>query len=50
LTDQQLVDLIDVLAGEKQETDYLRGVAERKVRVLRAELARRSDSADDDVK
>jgi hypothetical protein len=47
LTDQELVQLIDVLTDEEQESEYLRGVAQRKVRLLRGELARRSGSADD---
>ena len=47
LTDQELVDLIDALSHEEQQTDYLGVVAQRKVTVLREELARRSGSADD---
>jgi hypothetical protein len=47
LTEQQLVELIDVLSHEEEDTEYLRGVARRKVLVLRAELARRSDGVDD---
>jgi hypothetical protein len=46
LTDQELVELIDVLTRDKQETDYLRGVAQRKVAILRDELIRRSGSGD----
>ncbi|MGZ4285467.1 MAG: hypothetical protein ACXVHB_14930 [Solirubrobacteraceae bacterium] len=49
MSDEQLVDLIDELTTQDQETAYLRDVAERKVVVLRAELTRRSSSADDDV-
>jgi RsiG-like len=48
LTDQKLVELIDALTRDNQETEYLRGVAERKVQVLRAELARRSGREGDD--
>ncbi len=47
LTDQQLVELIDVLTHDEQESEYLRDVTERKVQILRAELTRRSGSADD---
>jgi len=50
LTDQQLVDLIDVLAHEDHATEYRRGVAQRKVELLRAELTRRFGSPDDDVR
>jgi hypothetical protein len=46
MTDHQLVELIDVLTNEEQETQYLRGVAGRKVLILRAELARRSSGDD----
>jgi hypothetical protein len=42
MTDHQLVKFIDVLTHEEQESEYLRGVAERKVLILRAELARRA--------
>lgn len=49
LTDQQLVELIHVLTRDEQGTEYLRGIAERKVRLLRAELTRRSAIADDDL-
>lgn len=45
LTDQQLVELIEVLTRQEQSTEYLRGVARRKVRVLKGELARRSATA-----
>jgi anti-sigma-K factor RsiG len=47
LSKQELAELIDVLTRDEQETEYLRGVARRKVRLFRAELARRSGSADD---
>ena len=46
MTDQQLVELIDVLTHEEQESEYLRDVAERKVVILGAELARRSGEDD----
>jgi hypothetical protein len=46
MTDRQLIEVIDVLSYEEQETEYLRGVAERKVLILRAELARRSGGDD----
>ena len=46
MTPRELVELIDALTDEEQETEYLRGVSERKVLILRAELARRS--GDDD--
>jgi hypothetical protein len=46
MTDQQLLDLINVLTDEEQETEYLRGVAQRKVLILRAELTRRSGGDD----
>jgi hypothetical protein len=46
MTDHQLVELIDFLTLEEQKSEYLRGVVERKVLILRAELARRSDGAD----
>jgi hypothetical protein len=49
LSDEQLVDLIDELTREDQGTEYLRGVAQRKVQILRAELRRRSGSAGDDL-
>jgi hypothetical protein len=42
LTDRQLVDLIAVLTDEEHPSAYLRSVARGKVRVLRAELDRRS--------
>lgn len=48
LTDQQLVEFIDRLSHGEHETDYLRGVAERKVEILRAELVQRSGGSDDD--
>ena len=48
LTDQQLLELIDRLSRGDEETDYLRGVAERKVKILRAELIQRSGRSDDD--
>lgn len=41
MTDHQLVDLIDALTRDDQDSEYLRGVAERKVLILRDELARR---------
>jgi hypothetical protein len=46
MTDHQLVEFIDVLTHEEQESEYLRGVAERKVLILRAELARRAGGND----
>ncbi len=46
MTNHQLVELIDALTNDGQTTEYLRGVAERKVRILRAELARRSGGDD----
>ena len=48
LTDQQLLELIDRLSRGDEQTDYLRGVAERKVKILRAELIHRSGLSDDD--
>ena len=48
LTDDQLVKLIGALTRAEPETEYLRGVARRKVEILRTELIRRSDSAEDD--
>lgn len=48
LTDQQLVELVDRLSHGDEETDYLRGVAEQKVKILRAELIKRSGRSDDD--
>ena len=49
LPDQQLVELIHVLTRDEQQTEYLRGVAARKVLLLRAELTRRSDTVDHDL-
>ncbi len=46
MTDHQLVELINVLTDEEQETEYLRTVAERKVLILRDELTRRSAGDD----
>ena len=48
LTDQQLVEFIDRLSRGDQETDYLRAVAARKVKILRAEVIERSGRSDDD--
>jgi hypothetical protein len=47
LTNQQLVELIDALGQGDQETDYLRGVAQRKIEILRAELTQRSGGDDE---
>jgi hypothetical protein len=47
LTDQQLVDFINVLTNEEHASDYLRSVAHGKIRVLRAELDRRSGEVGD---
>lgn len=43
LTNEQLRDLIDQLAGADHDSEYLRGVARRKIEVLQAELDRRHD-------
>jgi hypothetical protein len=46
MTDHQLVELIDRLTYDEPETEYLRGVSERKVLILHAELVRRSEGDD----
>jgi hypothetical protein len=49
LSDEQLAELIDVLTRDDQENEHLRGVTQRKVQILRAELIRRSGRTDDDL-
>lgn len=43
LTDGQLRDVIDQLTRADHDSEYLRGLARRKIELLQAELDRRHD-------